>query len=77
MSQNSLRNDRIPQVTWTVVDEEGERKEKGEEDEEGQATFALLTKDTNKVRVTSRRCNCLFVSTIPTPDKGIQLSNLL
>lgn len=38
-----------PQVTWTVVDEEGERKEKGEEGEEGQATFTLLTKDTNKM----------------------------
>ena len=56
-----------------MVDEEGERKEKGEEGAEGQATLTLLTKDTNKVRVLPIECR-LLASTIPNSRQGNSVS---
>ena len=38
------------QVTWTVSDSEGERRDKGEETEDGLAVFHLAVGDTEKVK---------------------------
>ena len=38
------------QVTWTVSDSEGERRDKGEETEDGLAVFHLAVGDSEKVK---------------------------